>query len=80
MVSATTLVRLTVNHDGVSQPEEILSLDQSNVTGIALAYHWTGRRDQFGNIFRYESLVFFGRNDTRTSKPFYDIFFAAVNR
>jgi len=62
------------NHDGISQPDEIQPVSASSITVIELFYYWTGRRDQYGNTFRYEGRL---RQEHR-SKVFYDIFFVTV--
>ena len=49
------------NHDGVSQPSELHSLDWGGIDGISLDYKLSRRSDQYGNNFRYRSLVR-GRN------------------
>ena len=46
---ASLLLWTDLNHDGVSQASEIMSLDASTVSVIGLDYHWTGRRDSSGN-------------------------------
>ncbi len=43
------------NHDGVSQPGELLQLRQTAITGLEYAYTLNGRRDPHGNLFRYKS-------------------------
>jgi hypothetical protein len=69
-----------LNHDGISQPEEITPVAGSGLIRIELAYHWTGRRDQWGNTFRYESKAWIQkRNGSATPHPLYDIFFVHVN-
>lgn len=65
-----------VNHDGVSQPSEIIPVLDSTLRAISLDAHWTGRRDAFGNAFRYESRVFIQRQQASTPRPVYDIYFA----
>ncbi len=64
------------NHDGISQPNEITRLADSPVRAISLTYHWTGRRDEHGNTFRYEGLISLstGGKGSR-EEPVYDIFF-----
>ena len=64
------------NHDGISQPSEITRLADSPVRSISLAYHWTGRRDEHGNTFRYEGITSLstGGKGSR-EQPVYDIFF-----
>lgn len=59
------------NHDGISQPEELTPIATSSVTALYLDYHWSGRHDQHGNTFRYEST--YTRDGER--KPDYDVYF-----
>jgi uncharacterized repeat protein (TIGR02543 family) len=68
------------NHNGISEPAEIMPLAQSGVVGIGLSYHYTARRDLWGNTFRYESLIWM--QDSRghhRSRAVYDIFFVPVH-
>jgi hypothetical protein len=68
-----------LNHDGTSQPGEITLISDSTVTAIAVQYHWTGRRDEFGNTFRYQSEVWTqNANDRSTPHRLYDVFFAQL--
>lgn len=48
-----------VNHDGVSQPNELTYLFESDIIGIDLNYRLSPRIDQHGNRFRYVSTVFY---------------------
>jgi hypothetical protein len=66
-----------LNHNGISEPNEISPLDASDVTAIDLHYHWTGRYDSWGNAFRYESLISIKNPSGRAARkqPVYDIFF-----
>jgi hypothetical protein len=71
-----------LNHNGISEPYEIARLDTSDVVAIDLHYHWSGRHDQWGNAFRYESLIS-RRNGSKLSarkQPIYDIFFISAAR
>jgi len=65
------LVWTDANHDGVSQPAELRHPSAWGLTAIQVDYHWTGRRDRYGNIFRYEGLVRFGS----AMRSCYDIYF-----
>jgi hypothetical protein len=69
-----------LNHNGLSEPNEISPLDTSDVTGIHLHEHWTGRNDSWGNAFRYESLISIRNRSGRgvRKQPVYDIFFVSV--
>jgi hypothetical protein len=70
---------LDLNHNGISEPNEILPIAGSGVTSIDLHDHWSGRRDTSGNLFKYESLVSITDSSGHTvQRPVYDIFFAPV--
>lgn len=70
-----------LNHDGIAQAGEIAPIAGSGVTAIDLHYHWTGRHDQFGNLFGFKSKVWIMDPSGRaTSRPLYDIVFVPVNQ
>jgi len=48
------------NHDGVSQPSELTSLRQADITAIDLDYRTSRRQDQAGNAFRFKAKVWSG--------------------
>jgi hypothetical protein len=75
---SSLLLWTDLNHDGISQPAEIMPLSVSEVTAIDLDYHWTGRRDVSGNTFRYESHVRMDNTRHGDVRPVYDIYFVAV--
>lgn len=45
------------NHNGVSEPGEILTLDQAHIIRIELQHSWTPLTDAHGNRFRFVSLA-----------------------
>ena|GEM_PF-3615161 len=45
------------NHDGVSQPGELVAVSAKGVTSLSLNYSESRVRDQFGNEFRYRATV-----------------------
>jgi hypothetical protein len=46
-----------INHDGVSQPDELHSLPALDVTRLHLSYKESRRADAYGNRFRYRAKV-----------------------
>jgi hypothetical protein len=66
------LLWIDIDHDGISQPGEVFSIAETPITAIELAYHWSGRRDQYGNMFRYEGRLHQGK----ARRPFFDVVFA----
>jgi len=60
------------NHDGKSSANELEPITASAVHRIDLRYHWIGRRDQFGNMFRYQAHA---ELDGGARRPIYDVFF-----
>jgi len=72
-VWSSLLLWVDRNHDGISQPDELLPIAQSAITSIELDHHWTGRRDASRNFFRFEGHAHMGNRVT----TFYDVFFIA---
>lgn len=48
------------NHDGVSQPEELITMMNADIDAISLNYKASRRRDRHGNLFRWRSRVYGG--------------------
>jgi hypothetical protein len=58
------------NHDGRASASEITTPAAVGVTSFGLDYHWTGRRDQNGNMLRYKGM--FKRDGSQ--QPYYDVY------
>ena len=65
---------IDANHDGISQPEELHTLQSLGINSISLAYKESEKTDQYGNVFRYRAQVNPG-NPTDAGKTAYDVFF-----
>jgi hypothetical protein len=46
-----------INHDGVSQQNELLTLADAGIALFSLDYQRVGRKDEHGNYFRYRAKV-----------------------
>lgn len=63
-----------VNHDGSSTADELAPIANGPVVALNTAYQVVGRRDEWGNLFRYMSR--FERAGVAThDAPYYDVFF-----
>lgn len=61
------------NHNGVSEPDELRALGSSGLESLSLQYKESGRRDRYGNQFRYRGKVYGGgRSDL--GRWVYDVF------
>lgn len=76
-VFASLRLWIDSNHDGISQPEELYTLSSLGVYSISLNYKWAGRRDRYGNLFRYRAQINPGAA-TATGRFAYDVFFVAT--
>lgn len=48
---------IDANHDGISQPGELYTLDHFGIRSLAFGYVSSPKVDKFGNSFRYRALV-----------------------
>lgn len=53
-----------VNHDGISEPNELYTLPDYGITTIDLDYRAAFRVDEYGNIMRYRSKVYDSRGSS----------------
>jgi hypothetical protein len=65
-----------LNHDGVSQPDELTSLEARQITTIFTSYQRLGRKDIHGNQYRYQGhLLLLKENGQEVARKIYDVFF-----
>lgn len=65
-----------VNHNGVSEAAELLTLTQLSVGSMSLDFKESKRRDRWGNEFRYRAKVY-GANGADLGRWAYDVFLLA---
>ena len=66
-----------VNHNGISEPEELIMLPQAGITAISLDYKDSKWTDVYGNQFRYRAKVVSTRSGKGKDKWAYDVFLVA---
>lgn len=70
-------VWIDANHDGVSQPNELHTLDDLGIHSIDLHYSESKRTDEFGNSFRYKGFLNPVRPDT-VNRHIFDVFLVSA--
>jgi hypothetical protein len=72
------LLWIDENHDGISQPNELHTLEELGVYSLSLQYKEARVEDQFGNIFHLKGVVNPDREDGESNdgRWDYDVFFA----
>jgi hypothetical protein len=69
------------NHNGVAEPDEVMPISASRIKRITLDYHWTGHRDQFGNVLRYQAgMIIENSRGVQQYRPIYDIYFVRATK
>jgi hypothetical protein len=70
------------NHNGVSEPEELHALAELGVDAIHLDYQAIGKKDRYGNLFRFRAHI--DGHDPLTGRTYarwaYDVFFSGAKR
>jgi hypothetical protein len=66
-----------INHNGISEPNELQSLDHASITSISLAYDKDDRKDRYGNVFRYRSRN--TMNSVEYDRLIYDVYLVGTN-
>lgn len=69
------LIWLDANHDGISTATEMITMPTSGVRAISTDYQRSGKKDRFGNEFRYKGEFQLGE----AKRPCYDVFLVTAN-
>lgn len=69
------LLWIDSDHDGVSAPEEMQSLDASGVVALSTVARWSGRRDAWSNLYRYAAPFWLRKEGHIQQRVAYDVFF-----
>ncbi|HEX7151647.1 MAG TPA: hypothetical protein VF618_09185 [Thermoanaerobaculia bacterium] len=72
---ATLILWTDADHNGASEPGEIVKLAATDITSLDLDSHASGRKDPSGNAYRFKSTLHRGN----AAEPFYDIWFARAS-
>lgn len=75
------LLWIDANHDGISQPNELHTLQEFGVFSLSLSYKYSPRTDQFGNQFSYAAIVNPDRQGGRSpdGRWAYDVFLVPLS-
>lgn len=66
-------VWIDANHDGISQPEELQTLEEIGIIAISLRYEPSPYTDQYGNQFRYRGRLVPVRGD-HVDRKLFDVY------
>ncbi len=72
---STLLLWTDRNHDGWTTPDELQGIGSSVVTALETDYRTIGKRDQWGNLFRYASKFRLREGNKERERKYYDVFF-----
>jgi len=72
------LLWIDINHDGISQPNELFTLPQLGITSISVNYSHAKYVDQYGNQFQDKAPVVVQHGNVSNDFTVYDVFLMAM--
>lgn len=66
---AELLLWIDENHNGLSEASELRTVAAAGILELGLQHVWTGRRDQYGNLFKYRAFY----RIRGVLRPYYDV-------
>jgi hypothetical protein len=71
---AKLLLWRDINHNGISEPDELIPLSQTDLLGISTEYKRTPRKDRHGNLYLLKAKSYWaGRHGKVEIRPVYDV-------
>ena len=68
------------NHDGRTDPGELLTLSEAGIVAIDLDYHFSHKQDRYGNEFRYRGRAVRSDGHEEHEVTTYDVFFVPAQQ
>ena len=65
---------IDANHNGVTEPGELQTLDEAGITSISVAAHESRRQDRFGNEFRFRGWAGMMHRGRQVLREIFDVF------
>lgn len=70
------LVWIDSDHDGISEPGELVGVAQAGIRSISTTYRESRRRDRFGNRYAFVGTVAIVKDGRASEQVAFDVFFA----
>jgi hypothetical protein len=67
-----------LDHDGRSQPYELLTLEEGEIVALYTTYSESSREDRFGNEYRYRGVALTGTDDEAHRRRMFDVFLTGL--
>lgn len=67
-----------VNHNGTSEPSELVPLSQVGIKAILLAYATDSKRDRYGNAYLFRGDVLIEKRGVERRRTIFDVFLSVT--